>query len=48
MKQYPTPKRFNPTLEEQKAAAIKVAKLFSPDKVIVTKSGERIRGTRKL
>lgn len=44
---YATPKLFNPTPEEQKAAALEAAKLFSPDKVLVTKAGDRVRGTRK-
>jgi len=48
MKQHQTPKLFQPTPEEEKRVALQLAKLFSPDKVIVTKSGEKIRGTRKL
>lgn len=47
MKKYPTPKPFNPTPEQQKEAAIEAAKLFSPNKVLITKSGEHIRGTRE-
>lgn len=47
MKKYPTPKLFDPTSEQQKEAAIEAAKLFSPNRVLITKSGERIRGTRE-
>jgi len=48
MKQKQTPKVFNPTQEEEKIVALKIAKLLSPDKVVITRSGEKVRGTRKL
>ena len=47
MKKYPIPKVFNPTPEEEKEIAIEIAKLLSPNKVIITKSGGKIRGKRR-
>ncbi|TCL62501.1 hypothetical protein EV196_11343 [Mariniflexile fucanivorans] len=47
MKKYPSPKPFDPSAEDQKRVAEKLAKHFSPDKVLVTKAGEKVQGTKK-
>jgi len=44
---YPKPKLFNPSPEEQKKAAKKVAKYLSPDKVLITQAGDKIRGEKQ-
>ena len=43
-KQKPT--LFNPPAEQQKEAALKLAMFLSPDKVLITKAGDKIRGTK--
>lgn len=44
---YPKPKRFKPSPEDQLRIVHKVAKLFSPNKVLLTKTGDKVRGTKK-
>lgn len=43
---YPKPKLFKPSPEDQKGVALKLAKHFPSDKVLVTQSGDKVSGTR--
>lgn len=45
-KEYPTPKLFKPTREQEQRVAQKLAKHLSKDKVVVTKTGQKIRGLK--
>ena len=48
MKEYPKPKLFKPTPDEERRVAEKLAKHFSSDKILVTKAGEKIQGSKSI